>query len=244
MNFAAALPRALVTLGAPVASVTHLESYGLLNHIDTAPQRSQALEAFRDMYSRALGSGPVTDYLSKTGLDALRGADILGSVPQKYASTVEYGSNPFARSAKGAAQVLLADVGTRICYTQHGSFDSHTNEVALQAKLWDDAAGGIRDLYTDLKTHDASDDVLIFVFSEFGRRVKDNGNGTDHGSGGVAFLIGDRVKGGHYSEYPSLDDDKLVEGGLGFNLEFPFRVHGDSGRLDGGRGQADRQRHV
>lgn len=220
VNFAAALPRALVTLGAPVASVTDLDSYGLLNHIDAAPQRSQALEAFRDMYSRALGNGPVMDYLSKTGLDALRGADILSSVPQTYASTVDYGSNPFAKSAKSAAQVLLADVGTRICYTQHGSFDTHTNEVALQAKLWDDVAGGIRDLYTDLKTHDASDDALIFVFSEFGRRVKDNGNGTDHGSGGVAFLIGDRVKGGHYSEYPSLDADKLVEGDLAFNLDF------------------------
>jgi hypothetical protein len=52
------------------------------------------------------------------------------------------------------------------------------------------------DLYTDLKAHDASDDVLIFVFSELGRRVKDNGNGTDHGSGGVSFLIDDHVQGG------------------------------------------------
>ena len=220
VNFAAALPRALVTLGAPVASVTNLDNYGLLNHIDAAPQRSQALDAFRDIYSRAIGSGPVMDYLSKTGLDSLRGVDILSSVPEKYASTVEYGTDPFAMSAKGAAQVLLADVGTRICYTQHGSFDTHTNEVALQAKLWNEVAPGIRDLYTDLKTQDASDDVLIFVFSEFGRRVKDNGNGTDHGSGGVAFLIGDRVKGGHYSEYPSLADDKLVEGDLAFNLDF------------------------
>ena len=220
VNFAAALPRALVTLGAPVASVTDLDSYGLLNHIDAAPQRSQALDAFRDIYSSAIGSGPVMDYLSKTGLDSLRGVDILSSVPEKYSSTVEYGADPFARSAKGAAQVLLADVGTRICYTQHGSFDTHTNEVALQAKLWNDVAPGIRDLYTDLKAQDASDDVLIFVFSEFGRRVKDNGNGTDHGSGGVAFLIGDRVKGGHYSEYPSLADDRLVEGDLAFNLDF------------------------
>jgi uncharacterized protein (DUF1501 family) len=54
------------------------------------------------------------------------------------------------------------------------------------------------------------------MFSEFGRRVKDNGTGTDHGSGCVAFLIGDRVKGGHYSECPSIDSDKLVEGDLDF----------------------------
>ena len=58
------------------------------------------------------------------------------------------------------------------------------------------------------------------MFSEFGRRVKDNGNGTDHGSGGVAFVIGDAVNGGHYSEYPSLSSNQLVEGDLKFNVDF------------------------
>jgi uncharacterized protein (DUF1501 family) len=220
VNFGSALPRALVAPGAPVATVSHLETYGLLNHMDANEQRTQALDAFRKMYARAIGTGPVIDYLSKTGLDALRGVDILSSVPQTYTSTVTYASNPFAQHVKGAAQVLQADIGTRICYAQYGSFDTHTNELALQGKLWTDVAGGIYDLYTDLKAHDASDDVLIFVFSEFGRRVKDNGNGTDHGSGGVSFLIGDHVEGGHYSEYPSLAADKLVEGDLAFNLDF------------------------
>jgi uncharacterized protein (DUF1501 family) len=220
VNFGSALPRALAAPGAPVATVSHLETYGLLNHMDANEQRTQALDAFRKMYARAIGTGPVIDYLSKTGLDALRGADILSSVPQTYTSTVTYASNPFAQHVKGAAQVLQADIGTRICYAQYGSFDTHTNELALQGKLWTDVAGGIYDLYTDLKAHDASDDVLIFVFSEFGRRVKDNGNGTDHGSGGVSFLIGDHVEGGHYSEYPSLAADKLVEGDLAFNLDF------------------------
>ncbi|ETW99430.1 MAG: hypothetical protein ETSY1_15045 [Candidatus Entotheonella factor] len=220
VNFGSALPRALVAPGAPVATVSNLDTYGLLNHIGENDQRTQALEAFRKMYASAIGTGPVIDYLSKTGLDALRGADILSSVPETHTSTVEYGENPFAHNIKGAAQVLQADIGTRICYTQYGSFDTHTNELALQGKLWTDVAGGIYDLYTDLKAHNASDDVLIFVFSEFGRRVKDNGNGTDHGSGGVSFLIGDHVEGGHYSEYPSLAADKLVEGDLAFNLDF------------------------
>ncbi|MEC8890730.1 MAG: DUF1501 domain-containing protein, partial [Chloroflexota bacterium] len=58
------------------------------------------------------------------------------------------------------------------------------------------------------------------VFSEFGRRVRDNGNGTDHGSGGVAFVIGDAVEGGDYGEYPSLKSKDLLEGDLRFNLDF------------------------
>ena len=220
INFGAGLPRALVAKGAPVASVTNLETYGLMNHVEIEDRRNEALEVFRNMYIQAIGSGPVMDFLSQTGLDALRGADILSTAPQKYSSTVEYGSNSFANAMKGAAQVLQADIGTRICYATHGSFDGHTDGLALQERLLRDVSGGIYDFYTDMKEHNRSEDVLIFVFSEFGRRATDNGNGTDHGSGGLAFVIGDGVKGGHHGEYPSMDADKLVEGDLEFNLDF------------------------
>ena len=220
VNFGAGLPRALVAKGTPVASVTNLETYGLMSHVGEVQQRNEALDVFKNMYAQAIGTGPVMDFLSQTGLDALHGADLLGSVPGKYSSTVEYADNPFAKSMKGAAQVLQADIGTRICYAQHGSFDAHTNGRDLQVKLLQDVSGGIYDLCADMKEHDAGDDVLVFVFSEFGRRVRDNGNGTDHGSGGVAFLIGDGVVGGQYSEYPSLAEDRLVEGDLEFNLDF------------------------
>ena len=220
VNFGNGLPRALVSHGAPVASVANLETYGLLNDMDGEDQRAQALEAFSNMYTQAIGSGPVMDFLSRTGLDALRGADILRTAPEKYSSSVEYASYGFAQGMKSIAQVLLADVGTRIAYMAHGSFDTHTNEVAMHKKLWGDMSPAIHDLYTDLKAHNESEEVLILMFSEFGRRVKDNGSGTDHGSGGVAFLIGDGVEGGHYGEYPSLAADKLVEGDLAFNLDF------------------------
>ena len=72
----------------------------------------------------------------------------------------------------------------------------------------------------DLREHNASDNVTLLVFTEFGRRVHDNGSGTDHGSGGVAFVVGDNVKGGMYGQYPSLEEDKLLEGDLHFNTDF------------------------
>ena len=171
------------------------------------------------------------DYLSQTGLDALKGADILGTVTEKYSSDVEYATNSFAKAMKGAAQVLQADIGTRICYTQHGSFDAHTNGIALQEGLLTDVAGGIYDFYTDMKQANKSEDVIMFVFSEFGRRVKDNGNGTDHGSGGVAFVIGDAVAGGQYSEYPSLRSEDLLEGDLHFNLDYLTALSSSQSRL-------------
>ncbi|MYA59104.1 MAG: DUF1501 domain-containing protein, partial [Chloroflexi bacterium] len=177
-------------------------------------------EMFNWIYSMGLGSGPTMDLMSQTGLDALRGSDMLSQCTLTYDSEIEYDPNAFSKSMKSAAQVLQADIGTRICYAQHGSFDAHTNGIALQEKLLRDVSGGIHDFYSDMKAKDQSEDILILAFSEFGRRVKDNGNGTDHGSGGVAFLIGDGVQGGQYGEYPSMDTKDLVEGDLAFNLDF------------------------
>ena len=78
--------------------------------------------------------------------------------------------------------------------------------------LMRDLSGAIADFMDDLEEHDAADDVAILVFTEFGRRMRDNGSGTDHGSGGGAFLIGKNVKGGFYSEYPSLDPSDWEHG--------------------------------
>ena len=61
---------------------------------------------------------------------------------------------------------------------------------------------------------------MLFLFTEFGRRVRDNMSGTDHGSGGVAFVIGDRVKGGLYGEYPSLAPEKLLNDDLHYSNDF------------------------
>ena len=220
VNFGGGLPRALVAKGAPVASVTDLETYGLMGHLGADAERSEVLELFKYIYSMGLGSGPTMDLMSQTGLDALRGSDMLSQCTLTYDSEIEYDPNAFSKAMKSAAQVLQADIGTRICYAQHGSFDAHTNGIALQEKLLRDVSGGIYDFYSDMKDHEQSEDILILAFSEFGRRVKDNGNGTDHGSGGVAFLIGDGVAGGQYGDYPSMDEKDLVEGDLAFNLDF------------------------
>ena len=222
VNFGGGLPRALVAKGAPVASVTDLETYGLMGHLGAETERSEVLELFKYIYSMGLGSGQTMDLMSQTGLDALRGSDMLSQCTLTYDSEIEYDPNAFSNAMKSAAQVLQADIGTRICYTQHGSFDAHTNGIVAQEKLLRDVSGGIHDFYSDMKQHDAeaNEDILILAFSEFGRRVKDNGNGTDHGSGGVAFLIGDAVAGGQYGDYPSMDEKDLVEGDLAFNLDF------------------------
>ena len=220
VNFGRGLPRALALSGVPVASVAVLETYGVLTGITGEPERSEALDVFSRMYAPTIGGGPVMDYLGQTGLDALKGADILKTAPDKYESTVEYAETSIGKNLQGIAKVLTADLGTRIFYTQHGGYDTHANQGPAHPKLWTELSQGISDFYADLREHDTADNVLMFVFTEFGRRVKDNGAGTDHGSGGMALAIGDPVKGGLYSEYPSLKAEDLLEGDLHFNFDY------------------------
>ena len=220
VNFGRGLPRAMALTGVPVASVAVLESYGVLTGIVNEPERSQALDIFARMYSPTVGLGATMDYLGQTGLDALKGADILKAAPDMYTSTVEYAETGIARNLQGIAKVLTANLGTRVFYTQQGGYDTHASETDVQPKLLSDLSRAVSDFYADLREHDTADNVLMFVFTEFGRRVRDNGSGTDHGSGGAAFAIGDPVRGGMYSEYPSLAEADLVEGDLAFNTDF------------------------
>jgi len=222
VNFGRGLPRALAVAGVPVASVGNLETYGVLTGIEAEDQRTMALETFSRTYSPMLGKGPVLSYFAQTGLDALKGADILSTALENYASTVKYGNDDVAQYMKNIVQTNLANLGTRILYTTapYNSFDTHAGELANHTRLWTQTSQAISAFYDDLKEHNATDNVVLFVFTEFGRRVHDNGSGTDHGAGGHAFVIGDAVKGGLYGEYPSLEAGKLMEGDLHFNNDF------------------------
>ena len=212
VNFGVGLPRAMAMPGVPVTSVSNLDNYGLMTGIELDNERSQALDIFKHMYGPAIGTGPVMEYLSRTGQDVLTGADIIKAAPEQYESTVEYADNPIAKSLRDVARVHTADLGTRIFYTQHGGYDTHANEVPTHPKLIGDLSGAIHDFFDDLEEHDADDNVVMLVFTEFGRRIYDNGSGTDHGSGGGAFVIGKPVAGGLYSEYPSLEQSRWVNG--------------------------------
>ena len=139
-----------------------------------------------------------------------------GSTP----SSVEYADTPIAQSMKSIAQVLTADLGTRVFYAQNGSFDTHAAELDTHAKLWTETSAALGDFMDDMREHDLEDDVLVLVFSEFGRRIQDNTAGTDHGSGGTSFVIGGSVNGGLYGEYPSLEAKDHLEGDLHFNNDF------------------------
>ena len=220
VSFGPSLPRALALPGVPVACVDNLDTFGMLPTITETEQRNKILDRFTRLYSPTIGSGFVMDYLSQTGLDSLKAADILKVAPAKYNSTIEYPDTPLARKLRGVAQVHMADLGTRILYCDHGSFDSHSNQVGMHDKLWHDVSSAVESFFDDLKENNAGENVIMLLFSEFGRRVHDNGSGTDHGAAGAAFIIGEGVKGGEYGEYPSTNTEDLEQGDLVPNTDF------------------------
>ena len=220
VSFGPSLFRAMAAPGVPVACVDDLESYGLMTGISEEDQRTRILERFKRLYGPAIGSGPVMDFLGQTGLDSLKGADTLKTAPELYSSNVEYADTPIGRTLKGIAQVHLAGLGTRIFYCEHGSFDTHSNQLATHASLWKDVSEGVRDFFDDLEEHDSADNVIMLLFSEFGRRTRDNGSGTDHGAAGATFVVGNRVRGGLYGEYPSTRPEDLDQGDLVPNTDF------------------------
>ena len=220
VSFGPSLFRALAVPGVPVACVAGpLEKYGFLPTVQERELRLKVLDRFARMYAPVVGSG-VMEYLGTTGLDSLKGADVLKVAPQRYASTVKYPETPIARKLRGIAQVHLADLGSRIFYCDHGSFDTHAGQNPGHGALWSAVTEGLEAFMTDLRQHDHADNVIVLMFSEFGRRVHDNGSGTDHGAAGPAFVLGDKVKGGHYGDYPSLKAEHLVQGDLNPSMDF------------------------
>ena len=212
VNIGRGLPRAMAVSGVPVTSIGDLEGYGVMTEVEQEDLRDKAVSMFRNIYGGAIGAGPTAEYIGKTGIDVLKGADMLGDVASQYESTVEYADNPIAKSLRDVARIHLAGLGTRIFYTNHIGYDTHANEMAAHPKLMNEVSGAIADFLDDLDQHDAGDNVAVLVFTEFGRRMRDNGSGTDHGSGGGAFLFGKPIEGGLYSEYPPLDPREWEHG--------------------------------
>lgn len=212
VSFGRGLPRAMAAPGVRVTSVGDLDGYGLMTSVEVKEHRAQALDIFKRFYTPAIGSGATMSYLQQTGDDVLTGIDQLQTVPGKYKSNIEYADNAIAKSLRDVARTHIAGLGTRIFYVQHGGYDHHAVEMPAHEKLLGELSGALRDFMDDLREHDVAEEVVIYAFTEFGRRVQDNGSGTDHGSGGGAFIIGEQVQGGLYAEYPSLDPKTFANG--------------------------------
>jgi uncharacterized protein (DUF1501 family) len=129
------------------------------------------------------------------------------------------GDSNLAQQLDVVAKLIAAGSPTRVWSVSLGGFDTHANEANAQAALLGTVSAALSRFTSQMKNTARGKDIVMMVYSEFGRRVKGNGSqGTDHGTAGPVFLIGDRVKGGFYGDQPSLS--KLVNGDLAVTTDF------------------------
>ncbi|MDB5263813.1 MAG: hypothetical protein JWQ14_3096 [Adhaeribacter sp.] len=165
-------------------------------------------------------TGSELDYLYKTVIETTSSAEYLYQKAKIYRSTVEYPNTEFSRNLKTTAELICSGVDSRVFYLSLSGFDTHANQIGQQGRLLGDVSNGLHAFVQDLKSKDQFKDTLIMVFSEFGRRVKQNAsNGTDHGTANNLFLLGGSLKKqGVLNEAPDLQT--LDEGDLQHQLDF------------------------
>lgn len=206
--FSPNLPRALMGR-APALAMTNISDFGVRG----GQAGGQVAKGFEALYSQASG-----DLLYGAGRESFEAVKMLKSAnPRQYqpANGAGYPRSPFGQSLLQIAQLIKADVGVEVAFTDSGGWDTHANQGASRGQLANrlqDFAQGIAALYRDLG--DRMSNVVILTMTEFGRTIRQNGSGgTDHGHASCLFALGGPVKGGKvYGKWPGLAADQLFEG--------------------------------
>jgi len=164
-------------------------------------------------------AGDTVDFLQRTALGAEMSSDKILAITRKTKSTVNYPQNQLGNSLNLVARLIAGGLPTRVYYVSQGGFDTHANQLPSHDRLMNDLGGALSSFVADLKAQGNFNRVLMLTFSEFGRRVAENGSGgTDHGAAAPLFVLGGGVKPGLFGTYPSLTD--LHDGDLKFSTDF------------------------
>ncbi len=191
-----------------VPAVASIGAFSLQTESGDRNSRQLQIQTLRNIYNQA-GSWPAHEaIMRKTALKALDGADQLRQATAAYHSQVEYPQdNPLAAQLQMVAQIIAGNVGARLFSVQLSGFDTHAAQFDQQANLLGELGDALQAFVEDLSAMGKLDDVTLMTFSEFGRRVAQNGsNGTDHGTAEPMFVIGSNVTPGLHASYPSLQD--------------------------------------
>jgi len=176
---------------------------------------------FKDVLKNHKDSSDETvDYLYKTMSETLSSANYIYDQSRAHPSTTDYPKTELGNGLKTIASLIFSEINTKVYYISLGSFDTHVNQQAQQQRLFTELSDAVKSFAKDLRANNRFNDVLMFTFSEFGRRVSQNASGgTDHGTANNMFLIGGALKQkGIINPMPDLAD--LSEGDLKYKIDF------------------------
>lgn len=210
------LPEAMVSNRTDVPAIPGLQEYAMIADGNATARRAFAQQA-RDR--RLPFESPYLAHVMEIEADAQRSSEELPRLVSGYVTKASYPATGLGRSLALAAQIVGSHLGTRAIYVEHGSFDTHVSQKATQNRLLTEFSNAIAAFYEDLAAHGNDRRVLTVTFSEFGRRIDENGSrGTDHGEASPLFMIGGGVKGGLYGQAPDLGATNM--GNVRFTTDF------------------------
>lgn len=208
-------PLALRAQHVAVPSVSSLESFRLQDG-GNRELRESILQAGK--VERGT-SNELLSFMQQSTLSALASSEQVQEALHGYRSTVSYPGSRLGQRLKTVAQLIDAGLSTKIYYLELGGFDTHSDQADAHAALLRQVSSSVAAFVKDLAGHGHAERVLVATFSEFGRRVKENGSrGTDHGAAAPLFLAGGKVKSGLIGKHPSLTS--LDDGDLKFHTDF------------------------
>jgi uncharacterized protein (DUF1501 family) len=210
------LPEALVSSRTDIPAIPGLGQYAMM-----ADGNQAARNAFwRQAHDRSLPfDSPYLAHVMEIEGDAQRSSEELPKLVAGYTTKASYPATGIGRSLALAAQIVGSNLGTKVIYVEHGSFDTHVNQKTTQDLLLTQFSNAIGAFYDDLAAHGNDRRVLTLTFSEFGRRIEENGSrGTDHGEASPLFVIGGAVKGGLYGTPPNLATTNM--GNVRYTVDF------------------------
>ena len=218
-------PNLVVNVGKSVPYALEAKQHKAISFTDPQQYRWAGRDADKQEFKKL--NRPVTaadqiQWLHRVSVDAQTSSVEIRDAARSYKPKAEYpggGRVQLGNDLRTVAALIKGDVGTRVYYVSFGGFDTHNGQRNRHNQLMTQLDAALGAFWSDLKAQGLSDKVSVMVFSEFGRRVKENGSqGTDHGVAGPMFLLGSTVKGGLHAKHPSLTD--LDRGDLKMSCDF------------------------
>ncbi|WP_281636776.1 DUF1501 domain-containing protein [Flavobacterium marginilacus] len=166
-----------------------------------------------------LSGNPQLDFVRKVANSVIEGSDeIQKALAKSAASDVVYPKTGLAKNLEWISKLIKGNLNSKVYYTSLGGFDTHDNQLSIHKNRLTELNDAVFSFYKDLKKSQQLQNVTIVVFSEFGRRVKDNGRGTDHGTAAPMFIIGGNNQGKIIGNNPNLSN--LDNGDLRHEIDF------------------------
>jgi len=166
-------------------------------------------------------AGEQLRYIKQIAAQSIQYAQIIKDAADTVQNKVQYPNSSLGRQLAIVAELIAGGLETPVYLTSVGGFDTHSNQLNGHANLLQNLANSVSAFMQDLKLLGVADRVVVMTFSEFGRRVEQNGSaGTDHGTAAPLFVIGSNVKGGIIGENPDLND---LDNNVDLKYQFDFR---------------------